>query len=69
MEEIDLFENYKILPIEVQKILSEYDDRRDLYQLWKLVNDLEKVGYLRLLPRCNTATLKKIITKWKIRKE
>jgi hypothetical protein len=43
MEEIDLFENYKILPIEVQKILSEYDDMTRTYiELWKLVNDLEK---------------------------
>jgi hypothetical protein len=26
MEDIELFENYKMLPLEVQKIISEYDD-------------------------------------------
>jgi hypothetical protein len=46
MEDIDLFENYKILPKEVQNILSKYDDSDQTYiNCEKLKNDLEKVGY------------------------
>jgi hypothetical protein len=42
----DLFEKYETLPLEVQKILSDYDDSDQTYiNCDKLVNDLEKVGY------------------------
>jgi hypothetical protein len=68
MEEIDLFENYKSCQLEVQKILlSEYDNEN--YRVWSLLWPW-KVGYtcdyyLDAIPY----NLKKIITKWKIRKE
>jgi hypothetical protein len=44
--EIDLFENYHLLPKEVQDILSKYDDNDNTYENCEsLVKDLEVFGY------------------------
>ena len=45
-EIVDLFEQYQILPINVQKVLAEYDDDNQTYEnCEKLKNALEAVGY------------------------
>ena len=43
---MDLFEDYKNLPIEVQNLLSGFDNSGDTYENCSLlVAELEKVGY------------------------
>lgn len=46
LSSIDLFENYKLLPQEVQNILAKYDNDDNTYENCEnLVADLETVGY------------------------
>lgn len=45
-EEIDLLENYELLPDNVQKILLSFDDEKGLYkECSRVIEELEKVGY------------------------
>lgn len=45
-EVTDLFQQYEILPKNVQKILSKYDDHDETYtNCEKLIKQLNKVGY------------------------
>ena len=46
MTEIDLFEHYETLPIEVREVLEKHNNDDNTYEnCRKLVEDLEKVGY------------------------
>lgn len=45
-EEIDLLENYHLLPQEVQNILDTFDGNKDPYiECKRVIKELEKVGY------------------------
>ena len=46
MTEIDLFEHYETLPIEVREVLEKHSNDDNTYQnCEELIIDLEKVGY------------------------
>jgi hypothetical protein len=43
---IDLFENYELLPSNVLKVLTNFEDMEETYEdCEKFRNELEKIGY------------------------